>query len=97
MLKTTINVFFVFNILAISIPVEDKAEDIMPQNVFNNYIISHNMSPDLKSYKGWLRVFNSKEKMNQYGFYDCNDSLRKKIIIDIHQLEKLNKRIPGDI
>jgi hypothetical protein len=77
-------ILIISSMLLFSSPIE-KYYRYDPEEI----ILINNIDIDGKSIKGWIRIFNSEEKCNDYGF-DMNESERETLLS--YMREKQNKK-----
>lgn len=81
-------ILIISSILVLSTPTYNYGIRKTPQDIIN----ANNIDIDSKSLKGWIRIFNSKTKTDDYGFY-LSDNERSMLLIYMREksFKKTNK------
>jgi len=82
MYKSKLFIFLIlFNLLTINISA-NKINNTIDTNYSAIYLLRNGYDFDSKSIKGWIRIFNSDEKLKDYGIY-VNEVERKIILAEL--------------
>ena len=65
-----------------------SADNTVISNNTKKILVRENVDLDSKSLKGWMRVFNSNEKLNDYEIYTSTTE-REQILIYLKELYKI--------